>query len=323
MISIRGYFGASKRYDGSISFDLLPPLLKVEGAVFWIDLAEPGIEADIERVAKLFGYHPLTVEDCVRYVELPKIDQFEDYAFIITHGVRLGDDGEVQKNELDCFLGRNYLVSYHEHPSRSVSALVEKVDRNPEVLARGSDFLFHELLDVQVDNYMPILDGIDRELDRIEDEILRGRTESVLDELLTLRRTVLNLRRSIGPERDVVGRLARRDLPFVSERALVYFRDVYDHVARVHNMLETYRDVVAGVMDGYRSMVSQRLNEVMQRLTTLSLIFLPMTFVASVFGMNFHIPENTLWVYGYPIAVAVMAMVGFGFYLYFRSRKWI
>jgi len=321
MIRIYGAFAGGKS-DVAIGLDDLARRIEQPGAVIWVVLDRPTTD-EVDAVAAILHFHPLAVEDCIHYVELPKIDEFEDHAFIITHGLRLNDEGEVEKVELDCFLGRNFLVTSHLDPSRSVSALREKVERNPELLSRGADFILHALLDAQVDNYMPLIDRFDADVDRLEDEILERPRAELLGEILALRRQVISVRRSLGPQREVLGRLARHDLAFVSPRCSIYFRDVYDHVVRVHEMLEGVRDMVGALMESYRSTISQKLNEVIHRLTTISTIFLPMTFVASIFGMNFHHMPELAWAYGYPYALTLMFGIGTGFFFFFRAKRWI
>lgn len=319
-IHVYGAFAGGKT-DLSIDLELVKPLLERPGAVIWIDLELPTND-EIKRVGKLMGFHPLAIEDAVAYVELPKLDEYEDHAFIITHGIRLVN-GDVEKIEIDAFIGRNFLVTSHQRESRSLRAVREHIRRAPEVLARGADFLLHEVLDRQVDHYVAVLDTFDAELDRLEDEVLEHPRPALFEEILALRRQVIAFRRSIGPQRDVIGRLARHDVPWISAKASIYFRDVYDHVVRVHEMLEGYRDLVSAVMESYRSMAAQRLNEIMQRLTTISTVFLPMTVVTGIFGMNFvHMPELQ-WRFGYPYALALTAGVGFGVYLYFKYKKWV
>ncbi len=322
---------------GNGTFDLdhdlekLPATIKQKGALVWVLLDRPSAD-EIHRIGKIFGFHPLALEDCINVIELPKIDEFHDHAYIITHGLKINDQGEVEKVELDAFIGPNFLVTSNSSGSRSVALVKEKVERQPEQLARGMDFLYHSILDAQVDNYMPLVDFFDQEVDRLEETILEeggGGGRDTLAEILRLRRQVVAIRRSIGPQRDVIGRLARHDLPFVTDKCSIYFRDVYDHVVRVHEMLEGIRDVVNGLMDSYRSIISQRLNEVMQKLTLISTIFLPMTFVASIYGMNFNPDVSKLnmpelnWFLGYPFALGIMTCVGLGFYLYFRAQKWV
>jgi len=321
LIHIYGAF-AGGRSDLQIQLDLVKPLLEVEGTTIWVDLEEPTDE-EIERVGNYFGFHPLSIEDAIHYVELPKIDEFEDYVFIISHGMRFDEGGSLEKIELDSFIGRGYLVTSHQRPSRSVAAVREHVRRDPQILARGADFLLHEILDRQVDNLLPVLDGFDEEIDRIEELVFERPRPALLEDILALRRHVIALRRSIGPQRDVLGRLARRDLPFISVRASIYFRDVYDHVARVHQMLEEYRDITLGLLESYRSMGAQRLGEIMQRLTAISTVFLPITFIASIFGMNFDPFPGLKWAFGYLAAFALMAVTAVGFYAYFKWRQWI
>jgi magnesium transporter len=316
------------KYVPGFPLEQTPALVKEPGGAVWIVLDRPAA-AEVEQIAKLFHLHPLEVEDCMQDVELPKLDEFEDHAYVITHGLRMDEHGEVHKVELDSFIGQSWLISSHLVESRSVRLMREKVERNPEILGRGVDFLLHAILDAQVDNFMPIVDRFDAEIDRLEEEILERPREALLGEILQLRRQIANMRRSMVPQRDVIGRLARHDLPYISGKCSIYFRDVYDHVVRVHEMLEALRDVVGGLTESYRSMISQRLNEVMQRLTLISTIFLPMTFIASIYGMNFHhessrfnMPELD-WPLGYPFALLLMLTVGGGFFLYFKKQDWI
>ena len=317
-------YGALEGGKTDLEVDLgrVKELLGRPETVIWVDLELPTNE-EIERVGQLFGFHPLAIEDAIAYVELPKIDEFEDHAFLITHGMRLTPDGQVEKVEIDVFIGKNFLVTSHQRESRSIAAVREHMRRAPETLARGADFLLHEILDRQVDHYISLLDCFDEELDRLEDEVLTHPRQELLEQILLLRRHVIAFRRSIGPQRDVIGRLARHDLPYISPKASIYFRDIYDHVVRVHEMLEGYRDLVAGVMESYRSMVAQRLNEVMSRLTTISTIFLPMGVVAGVFGMNFQNMPELHWRYGYPYALVLMFGVAIAMYAYFRWKKWV
>ncbi len=302
----------------------LRALLKDRASPIWVDALEP-TEAELAFLGETFGFHPLTLEDFARPVDLPKLDEFPNYIFLVTHGMRMDDAaGEMRKVELDSCLGPSFLVTNHLEPSRSVNAVWERVLKNPQVLARGSDFLMHAILDMQVDQFVPLLDELEDRMERVEEAALSEASgPAVLEDILTIRRQVLTLRRSIAPEREVFARICHRDIEFISARALVYFRDVQDNVNRTYQLVETYRDLVAGLMEAYRSTISTRMNSIMQRLTLISTIFLPMTFVASIYGMNFERMPEIGWRYGYPVALVIMVAIALGMLFFFRSKRWL
>lgn len=322
---IRSYvlFGG-KELRVDVSRADLSGLLADRANTIWVDTFEPS-EAELASLGELFGFHPLTIEDFARPVDLPKLDEFPGYIFLCTHGMMLDEvGGEVRKVELDSCLGPNFLVTSHLEPSRSVNAVWERVRKNPQVLARGADFLLHAVLDIQVDHFVPLLDDLEERMERVEEAALSEASgPAVLEDILKIRRQVLTLRRSIAPEREVFARICHRDIEFISARALVYFRDVQDNVNRTYQLVETYRDVVAGLMEAYRSTISTRMNSIMHRLTLISTIFLPVTFLASVYGMNFRSMPGLRWDLGFGVALLVMGATAAGMLLFFRRKRWI
>ncbi|MGE5586812.1 MAG: magnesium/cobalt transporter CorA [Clostridia bacterium] len=292
--------------------------------VLWVDIQAPA-EDEFEMLSRVFGFHPLSIEDCRTYSEFPKVDEFSDYLLVVTHYVTCAPDEACDRlsfGELDIFVGRAFVVTVHVQRAAIVDQCIERFREHPETPAMGPDFLVHALLDALVDSFLPLLDRWDDWLDEMEEALLTGRTRNVLQRLTAIRRSILRARKSFGPTRDVVGRLARRDVAFISEQAAWYFRDVSDHLLRVHGMLDSARDAVANLFELYLSMSSHRVNLVIQRLTIVATIFLPLTFIAGVYGMNFRYMPELEWRYGYLMVWIVMLLVGGGFLVYFKRRGW-
>ncbi len=293
--------------------------------VLWVDVQAP-TEEEFEMLSRVFGFHPLSIEDCRTYSELPKVDVFSEHLFVVTHYVagRPDDaaDGRLSLAELDMFIGRTFVVTVHMQPADMVDDCMKRFRDHADVPSMGPDFLAYAIIDALVDSFFPLVDRWDDRLDEIEEGLLMGHTRNVLKRLTTMRRNILRARKSVAPTREVVGSLARRDVGFISEQAAWYFRDVSDHLLRVHGMLDTARDAVASLFQLYLSMSSRRANLVMQRLTIVATIFLPLTFIAGVYGMNFKYMPEIHWRYGYLMAWVVMLMVGGGFLVYFRRKGW-
>ncbi len=301
-------------------------LARTDG-VLWVDVVAPGDE-ELGMLARVFGFHPLSIEDCRTYSELPKVEEFLEYVFIVTHYVvsppgSAGTQGTVF-GELDVFMGRNFVVTVHAHPAGEIDECVERFRASPAVAARGADFLAHALIDRVVDSYFPLARHWDDRLDETEERLLLGRRGgNVLRGLAFMRRDIAHIRKIVAAEREAMSRLARRDVRFVSEQAAWYFRDVSDHLLRVHGILDSARETVSTLLELHISMLSHRTNTVMQKLTIVATIFLPLTFIAGVYGMNFRYMPELEWRYGYYFVWVVMLMVGGGFLAYFRRRGWL
>lgn len=297
----------------------LPGLLKREDVQLWVDLFQPSAEE--ERVlTEVFRFHPLEVEDC-QSIHYPKIEEFDDHLFIVMHGLAVETTyRQFITRQLAFFLGRHYLVSYHLHNSRSIRTAKEACQKNPQKLAPGCDNLLHTILDYAVDMYLPILEDFDRAISQTEERIFAGPDSTLLNEILTLKRSILQLRKISLPQREIVSRLSRDDFPFVSEKQRIYFRDVYDHLVRVSDLAESYRELISGAQDAYLSTVSNRLNETVKILTLFASIFIPLTFIAGIYGMNFNMPEFA-WSRGYLFAWAIMGLVLTGTLFFFKRRR--
>ena len=303
----------------------LPELLKDLSAVIWVDMESPN-EEDERVLLDVFKFHPLTVEDCRENRHYPKIEEFEDYIYFIVHGVRAETSPErFNTIELDGFLGPNYVITYHHDMFRSINNVKQLLHTTPMACQRGPAFLLHQILDQVVDFYSPVLDDFDDRIDRLEDDIfkLKQPNNEILSEIMDLKRSVLRLRRISVKQMDVLHRMSRGEFSLITEEMRPFYRDVHDHLVRVVDLAESYRDLISGSLEAYLSVVSNRLNEIMKVLTIFSAIMLPLTFIAGVYGMNFENMPELHSRYGYYTVWAIMLLVAIGMLLFFRRRGWI
>jgi magnesium transporter len=291
--------------------------------LLWVSLENTDEEEITSILRDAFHFHPLAIEDCLTVgYQTPKIDDFGTYIFIITHALGLGPEFEMV--ELNAFLGEKFLVTSYQGPTMSPIQMVwKKLDRDERLASHGSDFLLHAILDVQVDEFTPLIDQIDEEIEVLEDAVLGHPHPSVLERILDLKHRIMSLRRIIGPQREVMNRLSRDDFPQITKQSRIYFRDIYDHLVRIQDMTESIRDLISGSLDIYLSATSNRLNEVMKALTIVSTIFLPLSFVAGVYGMNFQFMPELNWKYGYLMVWGVFILIVAGMLWFFKKRGWI
>jgi magnesium transporter len=307
------------------SQDMLRALGEPQG-LLWVSLEEP-TEAEVQSILHdVFHFHPLSIEDTLSTdYQAPKVDSFTEYIFLVMHALQPGFPAQaLETMELDLFLGHNYLVTSFTSPRMpAVRYVWDRLDRDERLLAHGPDVLCHAVLDKLVDDYLPLLDDIDLEIDALEDEVLTGPLENTLQRILDMKHGMLTLRRIVMPQREVINRLSRDELPQISPNNRIYYRDIYDHLVRIYDLSETVRDVVTGTLDTYLSVTSNRLNEVVKTLTVVSTIFLPLSFVASVYGMNFVNMPELHWRYGYFALWGVFVLITVGMLAIFRRRRWI
>lgn len=296
------------------------------GSPVWIDLEAP----DADELALLddpFGFHPLAIEDCLTREHQPKIEDFGDYLFLIARGIDFGasQDEEFQTLKLAAFLGPSWLVTYHRGPMRSVETVREKYAHESafRMAARGMDHLLYEILDHVIEHYFPVIDGVEDEIDAIEDELFHDPGDDVLDRILTAKRKTVEIKRAISPHRDVFNRVARGEFEEVDTDTAAFYRDLYDSTFRLTEIADSYRDLLNGLFDGYLSVTSQRLNEVMKVLTIFATIMLPLTFIVGIYGMNFEYIPELGWRYGYFAVWGVMIAIGAGMLWFFRRRGWL
>jgi magnesium transporter len=296
--------------------------------LLWVDLTGRSVEHE-PLLDRVFHFHPLAIDDALSETHVPKLDDWGKYLYLVLHAVLLDPNqpGRVETLELDIFLGPNYLVSYHEVPVEAVDSLWSAVQRDPRHLDYGSDHLLYRLADEVVASYMPVVEGLDERIDQAEVQIFDHPTPEILEQIFTLKRAVLYLRRTIGPQREVLNKLARDDYPVIDARARIYFRDVYDHLVRMHEITESVRDLVSGTLDTYLSVINNRMNEIMKTLTLITTLFMPLSFAVGFFGMNFFLPEKPIsaWVERPVFVLLMLAMfvMPFGMYRWVRHRGWM
>jgi magnesium transporter len=319
------YRQGAEKVETGFTVEQLPELLKEETSVIWVDMESP-TEADERILLDVFHFHPLTVEDCRENRHYPKLEEFPEYLYFIVHGVR-ADTSPDRFNtiELDGFLGRNYVITYHHDMFRSINNVKKLLGTSPVACQRGASFLLHQILDQIVDFYSPVLDDFDERIDQLEDNIfsLKQPSNEILEQIMELKRSVLRLRRISAKQMDILYRMSRGEVRLIPHDMLPFFRDIHDHLVRVTDLAENYRDLISGSLEAYLSVVSNRMNEIMKVLTIFSAIMLPLTFIAGLYGMNFENLPELHWKYSYYIVLAIMAVVAVGMLIFFWRRGWI
>jgi magnesium transporter len=300
----------------------LSELITHKQTTIWIDVVDPTPD-EIARIGEEFHFHPLALEDVARGDQRPKVDQYDDYQFIVFYGLTTTAGG-CRSHEVDIFLGKHYLVSFHKSDLPIIAQIAERWRTNAAKLGSlGIGFLLHSLLDGLVDEYFPVLDDIAERSEDLEESIILAGQPTLQAEILRLRRELLLIRRVAGPERDVMNVLIRRDPPLFSSKEIVYFQDVYDHLLRVTDTVDISRDMLASVLDANLSMVSYTLNVVVKRLTSYSIILMSISVIAGIYGMNFVFMPELDWRWGYPFALGLMVLVGMVEVGIFRRIGWL
>jgi magnesium transporter len=294
-----------------------------DGNVVWVDVLDPN-DADFSRLAEEFEFHPLSIEDCQKTHQRPKVEEYRGYYFIVLYEVSLvGEKQELELRELNIFLGKNYVVSVHSQPLRAIDTTARLwpiwLDREDS----SAGLLAYLLMDAVVDDYNPLLDALSDRLDELEDRIFGVFDPQVIEEIFLRKKELLFLRRRIAPLRDVFNILLRREQPIFPHEMRVYFQDVFDHLIRVTDLVDTLRDVIGSTMDAYLSVSGNRMNMVMKRLTSMSAILMSVTLIAGIYGMNFDLMPELKWRYGYVVALSSMVGIGLVLYVFFRKIKWL
>jgi len=298
-------------------------LRQVERNVIWADVSDP-TSSDFEELAEEFGFHHLSIEDCRTEHQRPKVEEYAGYYFIVLYEAELVDGGKrLELRELNIFLGKNYLVTVHSRPIRALETAKrlwhEWLDRSD----LGSGVIAYLLIDAIVDDYLPLLDVLSDHMDDLEDSIFGEWRSEVIEEIFLVKKKLLYLRRAVTPLRDVFNTLLRREQPIFPRDTHLYFQDVYDHLIRVADTIDTLRDMLSSTMDAYLSVSGNRMNKIMKRLTSISTILMSVTLIAGIYGMNFVFMPELRWRYGYVGALTSMVGVGVALYVYLKKVDWL
>jgi magnesium transporter len=294
------------------------------GVNLWVDLGAPSVPESL-ILSDTFAFHPLSVEDAMATKEYPKVEAYNGYLYVILHGIDFrGEEHFFATHDVDFFLGPNYLVTVHDGTSRSIVELRDHCPRNSKILGEGPVALFHRIVDAMVDHYRPEVDELAARLDELEKEVFENPRPELVREILEEKQDVASLRRVILPQRDVIGRLARRDFVDISTEMSFRFRDVYDQLVRIADDGLIFQDRISGILEAHLSSVSNRLNAVMKVLTVVSVIFMPLTLLAGLYGMNVPLPHfpgsdatQFWWICGICIGVTIAMLA------VFRRKRWI
>ena len=303
--------------------DDISKFCEIETHVVWVDVADP-TSADFDELAQEFGFHPLSIEDCRQEHQRPKVEEYSGYYFIVLYEAELTVDNSLELRELNIFFGKNFLVTVHSQPVRAIKT-AERLwtEWKDDLSKRGTGLLAYLLMDAVVDDYLPLLDSLSDRMDELEDQIFVDFRPEAIEEIFRVKKQLLFLRRSVTPLRDVFNVMLRREQPIVSRETSIYFQDVFDHLIRVADTIDTLRDMLGATMDAYLSISGNRMNMVMKRLTSISTILMSATLVAGVYGMNFLYMPELGWRYGYVGALLSMLVIGLAIYYYFRKIKWL
>lgn len=289
---------------------------------YWVDFSEP-TEEEIKHLSDTFHFHPLAIEDCVQEFQRPKLDYFKHYTFFVTHAVR-EEKGELIKDEIDFFLGENFIISFHKNPSVEVTKVWNDLINQTSLENWDPYLVFYELLDKIVDNYFPIIYKIEDELAKMINNTDNQSMADLMDDLFETRNMLMRMLHSVNPMRDLLYRMLNShhlNLNRIGERR-EYYSDVHDHLLKLSEMVMSNREVTADIRDSYISLNSHQTNNVMKLLTIITSIFAPLTFIAGIYGMNFeYIPELS-WKYGYFASLIVMAIIGISMLIWFKRKGW-
>lgn len=298
------------------------------GELLWVDVCDP-TEADYELLTKRFDLHPMVVEDVKGREGRPKVHDYGDYLYIIFHALKLEGTDPVQAGkcamqltEIDALLGPDYVITIHDQPVPVFDELCGRWEKTPEFINAGASQLFYELMDEVLDEYFPLLDTLDEQMDELENRLFANYREGLSADIFALKRCLLQIRRVAAPTRDVVNVLLRRDAE-AGNQHFAYYQDLYDHTVRIVDMIDTFRDLLSGALDAYLAIQSNRMNMVMKTLTAASIMLLVPNLIAAIYGMNFkYMPElNTR--YGYFVVLGVMALCTAGLYVMFKRKDWL
>ncbi|NHJ04277.1 MAG: magnesium and cobalt transport protein CorA [Candidatus Heimdallarchaeota archaeon] len=295
-----------------------------EKQVNWVDIVGTKNLDIIKSIGENFNIHPLIVEDIYSTDQRLKIDYFPDYAFIVVKAVNYIKGEIFELEQINIIFGKNFVFSFQEFLPNQFEQIFERIKQaKGRVRKFGADYLVYVLLDILVDNYFTIMEDFSERIDELQEILIDNPSPKVLQEIYELKKDLIKIRKAAWPLREVVSQISKIGAEFFNESTNIYFRDVYDHVIQIIDTLETYRDMLSGMVDIFMSSVSNKMNEIMKVLTIIATIFIPLTFIAGVYGMNFQFMPELAWKWGYLTIMCLMIVIGIGMIVFFRRKKWL
>jgi magnesium transporter len=332
MIRSFAFTTQGRLHTKDIEIFLMPTLLADTNLFLWVDLEKPTPQEAKMILEDIFHFHPLSVEDCVAVSQSPKVEEyspkegdlFVSYLFMVIHAVDYSrKDGVFATSELNFFLGKSFLVTYHDVPLKSIHNAAERCLKGTGHIARAPDRVAHTLLDGIVENYKPALDELSLELAEVESQVVQTPTKQTLNRILQIKKEVLHLRQIIGPQREVLARFANGEFKMIRPHLVPYYRDVYDGLFHIGELAQNYMDSLTGILQVYLNLSSNQTGEVVKLLTLITVITMPLIMVGTWYGMNFkHMPELE-WSYSYPVALIVTCVSTLVTCWWFKKKKWL
>lgn len=310
-------------YRRNIYENLEDIVIPEDNTVKWLEVTCFDNEELIYKIGKKFNLHPLVIEDILSEEHMPKVEDYDEYLFLILEGLNLLSNGELEVEQFSFILFKNLVISFQEKDSKNFEGVLSRMVEGSNLRKNGADDLLYTLTDTIVDNYYLVVEQIGERIDEVEDEVLLHPQREVLQEIYKLKRNLIYIRKTLWPMRNAISNLSKNEFDLIDERTLYYFRDIYDHIIQMIDIIETYRDICSGMLDTYLSSISNKTNDIMKVLTIFSTIFIPLTFIAGVYGMNFRYLPELNWKYGYASFWVISAILT-GFMLrYFRKKNWL
>ncbi len=324
-ITVATYNEQEYRESARTAFKECPAVSPDGATVTWINVNGISNTKNLEELGECFHLHPLVLEDILNTEQRPKLDDYGDYLFIVLKMLHLEkEQGEIVTEQISLILGNNYVISLQENDHDNFEIIRERLKGGKGRIRRsGADYLAYALLDLIVDQYFVILEDLGEVIEDLEEKVISKPSPLTLTQIHQMKQDMIMLRKSVWPLREVLSRLERSESPLIKEPTVLYFKDVYDHIIQIIDNIETFRDILSGMLDIYLSSVSNRLNEVMKVLTIIATIFIPLTFIAGVYGMNFKNMPELEWHWGYYMALGLMASVAGYMIIFFWRKGWI
>lgn len=313
----------SDEFESHGVFDLDEIILDKDDKVKWIHITSLDDEDVLNKVGEKFKLHPLVIEDILNTGHMPKLEDYDEYLFLIIEGMDLNKDEKLETSQFSFILFKDMVISFQESESGIFDNILERLREGANIRKNGADDLLYALTDVVVDNYFLIVERIGEKIDDVEDKVLSNPKKENLQEIYELKRNLIYIRKTLWSMRNVISSISKNEINLIDEKSLYYFRDVYDHIIQMIDIIETYRDVCSGMLDTYLSSISNKTNDIMKVLTIFSTIFTPLTFIAGVYGMNFKDLPELSWKYGYASFWIISLLITGIMIRFFRKKKWL
>lgn len=317
-------FSNSKKVQ-TISVDQFETVLRNKVGFIWVDIAAESSKTCIPILQDIFNFHPLAIDNALYETHMPKVDDWDTYLFMVFRAVRYESQGtfEIFTPELDIFFNPKFLVTYHQEPIEAVDIIWNFCQQNQRYLSKGAGYLLYHIADEIVNNNAAMIENIEERINQIEVEIFADPQSETLEHIITVKRALQKMRRSLLPQREVFNKLSRGDFDLIQEHDRVYFRNSYDHMVRLQEINEGMRDLVDGALDTHLSVINKHMNEIMKVLTIISTIFIPLSFFTGIYGMNFIYMPEIQWRWGYFTLLGFLGIIFIGMLIYFKTRKWM